>query len=568
MLRIFYLSTLTLLLVLPPSDGQEVSNPELFKKTLGAANEAIKHYGSYECPEELQRVSNIGYRIAQESRYSKFPFTFYLVEMPEPNAFALPGGQIFVTRGMLDLGLSDDMLAGLLGHEIGHVILEHGIKLKRRATLLNALSQAALVGVIIGASGSDDAPPPGVYDPFRRSSSSGDLIQGTAAAGAIVSELLMRDYSRDFEDESDEEGQRLAAAAGFDPDGSRQLMDTLRAHLPQSREYGYWRTHPFFSDRQRSAESRGKLLKIQDSTPADSYRAETQASLLRFADRPRLDEELSGLLRDAALTAWPQGEKADELRLGFLHDIRDTEKDKSQLSQDFGLLAKTYQSQISVVSDLTPESPLLATLQSELDAFEAERKELHPVASKVFADGIFETEFLETFLSNYPSAPEAQEVAYTLAVAYSRLGRESDSVALFLRSWEGETDDQIALKASQGLRGIAPSLNDLGALQQLADQGRDDELKQLAAARLSSLASTYDELDIGAAYLRNYPSAEHVEAVGQRLNDLAQELLGEVVLYQTVGDQVKAIERIQQILTHAPSSPAAATLRDRMVLES
>jgi len=52
--------------------------------------------------------------------------------MTEPNAFALPAGQIFITTGMLDLGLDDDMLANVLGHEIGHVINEHSIKMQPR----------------------------------------------------------------------------------------------------------------------------------------------------------------------------------------------------------------------------------------------------------------------------------------------------------------------------------------------------------------------------------------------------------------------------------------------------
>ena len=137
MCRVLCLSTLALALSIQPSSGQEVSNPDLFKKTLDAAHQAVKYYGNYDRPEELRRVADIGYRIAQEARFSKFPFTFYLVEMPEPNAFALPGGQIFVTRGMLDLGLSDDMLAGLLGHEIGRF----NVRSKKPSVASNAATQ-------------------------------------------------------------------------------------------------------------------------------------------------------------------------------------------------------------------------------------------------------------------------------------------------------------------------------------------------------------------------------------------------------------------------------------------
>ncbi len=70
----------------------------------------------------------------------------------------------------------------------------------------------------------------------------------------------------------------------------------------------------------------------------------------------------------------------------------------------------------------------------------------------------------------------------------------------------------------------------------------------------------------GADYLRKFPEGRHAQTVAMRLNELADELYGELILYQTVGDHVKGIERIQKILTYAPQSPAAERLRDRMVL--
>ena len=70
---------------------------------------------------------------------------------------------------------------------------------------------------MIAASQSDNSKQSGPRDPYPTRSQGGDLIQGTAAAGAVLSELLLRSYSRGFEDESDDEGQRMAAAAGFRP---------------------------------------------------------------------------------------------------------------------------------------------------------------------------------------------------------------------------------------------------------------------------------------------------------------------------------------------------------------
>ena len=91
--------------------GQEVVNNNIFFKSAEAARQAVNHYGTYDNRQELERIQDIGYRLAQESSFADYPFSFYLVDMTIPNAFALPGGQIFVTRGMLGLGLTDDMLA-------------------------------------------------------------------------------------------------------------------------------------------------------------------------------------------------------------------------------------------------------------------------------------------------------------------------------------------------------------------------------------------------------------------------------------------------------------------------
>ncbi len=561
------LTALLLGLVPIPTGAQEIAKEELFEKTLKAALQALAFYGRYDNPAEMQRVADIGYRIAQESKFQDYPYTFYLADMPEPNAFALPGGQIFITRGMLDLGLSDDMLASLLGHEIGHVVLQHGTRMQRKATLLNILSQALLVGVMIGASQGDnrnDVP----TDPYGRGNSTGDLIQGTAAAGAVISELLLRSYSREFEDEADDEGQRLAAAAGFDPKGTQQLMEKMLAHMPQSKEYGYWRTHPFFDDRAQAANVRDDLLKIKDASSAAEYRAKTQRLLLEFAERSKIEPELIPHLKEEALVAWPQGPTADGLRLEKLHTLRDLLESQNSLARDWNRLIEAYRSELEQVRQLTPESPLVAQLGEEVDFFDRQRRELYPQAAETLAGGIYETEFLEVFSSNYPDSPEKPAVALALGDAYSRLGRQSEAVERYLEASAAAPDSQAGERAARGLRGLAPYLNQLTALQQLALESDDSELRELAHQRLATLATEYKELANGAKYLKTYPDGDQAVVVRQRLDKLAEALFGEVILYQSVGDHVKGIERIQQILTYAPQSPAAERLRARMVVES
>ena len=565
-------STAALLLVssTTPLPAQTIANPDLFVKSAKAAQQALDYYGRYDNPEELERMAAIGYRLAQESKFQDFPFTFFLIDMPEPNAFALPGGQIFITKGMLDLGLNDDMLAGLLGHEIGHVVLKHGTRIQRRATLLNVLSQALLVGVMIGASQNDNrgGTPGTVYDPYGSRGSGGDIVQGTAAAGAVITELLMRSYSRNFEDESDEEGQRLAATAGFDPDGTRQLMDKMRTHLPQTREYGYWRTHPFFEERVQAASAREKELLIQPPDSADAYRNRTQATLLSFLGHDKVDPELARVLKEEALVAWPKGPAADGIRLEQLQELREIEVAKKPLSRNFTALLEQYQKHFDQVSTLTPDSALLTTLAEEMEEIGKVRQEVYPQAAEVFGGGVYQVDFLETFLSNYPDAPEAAEVSLGLATAYSRMGRQSDAVARYLEVWERSTDNETRERAQAGLRSLAPGLKQLSALEQLTSMSEDPDLQSLAAERLRLLAPKYEDMDNGADYLRQFPRGGHAETVNQRLNQLADKLYGELILYQSVGDHVKGLERIQKILTYAPQSPAAERLRDRIVLES
>jgi len=560
----------------PPAAAQSISNPELFDKSLQVAHFTLEQYGRYDPPEEMQRVADIAYRVAQEANFTKYPFTFHLVDMPEPNAFALPGGHIFITRGMLDLGLTDDMLAALLGHEIAHVVEEHYLEMRKKATIMGVLSQVLMAGVLIAAKNQSDRNEPyNPYDPTQVDrSSTGDLVQGAAATSLVVSELLLRSYSRENETEADLQGQRWASAAGFDPMGAADLMRLMRARIPQSKRYGYWMTHPFFDERVLGAQGNGKLLKRQEPSPADQYRIRTQATLVEWADEgttkadPEVAPRLELLLEEEALIAWPKGEVAERLRLERLHRLRNAELEKPSLAQDFGKLIRAYREERYVVANLTPESGFLEVLDKEVDQFERHREDLYPKAVKVLEGDVYETSFLETFLSNYPESEHVPKVALELGSSYSRLKEEAEAVRHFLLAWESAPESPEGQRAARGLRTLAPRLTGLAALQQLALQRRDGELAAISERRLDQMSREFHEIENGAEYLRRFPDGPHVDPVIERINHLAEALLGEVVLYQAVGDHVKAIERINKILTHAPTSEAAEQLRDRAIFQS
>ena len=554
-------------LLATPLLGQRVSDPDLFNKSAAAALEALLFYEPIDDPEELERVNRIGYEIAQKTGFDKYPFTFHIVEMAVPNAFALPAGHIFITRGMLSLKLNDDMLAGILGHEIAHVTQEHFLKMKKRATLLNVLSQVATIGVMVGASQQDSGA--GYYDPvygYRSGSNTADIVSGVAVGGMVITELLLRSYSRGNEDEADDEGQRFAAASGYDPDGTRQLMDKMERRLPQDQTFGYWQTHPFFEERVLAARARKTVLTIKERESADEYRQETQASLLDFIDSGQSTEETIPMTKDSALMAWPRGTKADAIRLEKLQRLREEQSIKDELARDYGPVLVAYHKDLQTVTELTPESPFLQTVIDEIAEMEAELDEILPKGIEVLDGEVQQVPFLAIYLSNFPDSERAADVALKLGLSYSRLGRETEAVENLLIAWRSAPGSEDAATARRGLKNLTPYLIRLSALHQLVDQGEDEELSRLAEERLARMAPNFEELENGSDYLKRFPDSPYAPAVTVRQDLLAEELYKEVILYQQVGDHGKAVEGINQILTWAPLSAAAAKLSDEAVL--
>jgi len=582
-------AVLVTLLALPFRDvaAQTISDPGLFEKSLQAAQEVVTQYGIYDNPAELARINRIAYELAQQSDYQQFPYTFTLIEMPVPNAFTLPGGQIFVTRGLLDIGLDDDMLASVLGHEIGHMVHEHYKKMQRRALLMNVLGNLLTVGVMLDQKNRQPTNPNIPYDPRVGVDYGTDRVQGAAAASLVLSELLLRSYSRENEDEADAEGQRLSALAGYDPKGAQRMWEAMNKKTPQLREYGYMQTHPFGEERQRYAAARKETWKIQPRQSADDYRMRTQTLLASFKakEKPRKQEQHAQrpgergqdlllhkgpqampFLDLACLATWPQGKIADSIRLSSLHRQRDAELAKPSLSRDYGAVIRKYRDELSAVRVLDPKSELAPALQAEIADLDAKRKELYPKAVQVLGGGIYETSFLVSFISNFPDVKETPEVGLALGDAYSRLGNQTEGVSRYLAAWQSAPDSPQGKRAQMGLRNLAPNLKELSALQQLALQDRDTDIRKIASDRLVREVKTYDDVANGAEYLRRYPDGQYAKDVLERLNVLAENLYGEVILYQGMGDPVRAVERINKILTNAPLSPAASKLRDRAVL--
>lgn len=167
-----------------------------------------------------QKVVSAGRtRLKGEAEFPDWEFKFYLVNTSMINAFALPGGHVFVTRGILNRLNDEAELAGLLGHECAHVFARHGAERMSEITLM-------IIPVALLAS-------------FEET-------QGVAVVGVIAVQLLAMKYSRDNEEESDHFGMRFAARAGYHPAGVIGVMEMLNAYTNEHGGGGpeFLSTHP------------------------------------------------------------------------------------------------------------------------------------------------------------------------------------------------------------------------------------------------------------------------------------------------------------------------------------
>lgn len=197
----------------------------------GAAyDEVIRaQYGVYDDAELAAYVDRVGQKVAAASEWPSLPWTFRVLDSSIVNAFAVPGGYIYVTRGLLAHMNSEAELAGVLGHEVGHVTGRHAAEAQRRATLAN-------VGLLLGSVVSEEFATYGLQ---------------TGLAQTALGLTLLK-YSRDQELESDQRGVGYAVAAGYDPEGIGAFFATLQA-LEEQRGGrgvpGWASTHPEVDDR-------------------------------------------------------------------------------------------------------------------------------------------------------------------------------------------------------------------------------------------------------------------------------------------------------------------------------
>ena len=208
-------------------------------------SQVVTEYGIYEDPQFTAYINRMGKKLAKISHRPGLPYEFKVLDTPVVNAFAVPGGYVYFTRGILANLNSEAELAGVMGHELGHITARHSAQQYSRAQM----TQLALGGAMM----------------FSQTLSA---LEPLAQMGVG---MLFLSYSRDNEREADDLGVAYSSKAGYDATRMAMFFETLERMKPTSDKSGlpeWFSTHPNPEDRigavQREAKKWQKELGLKD----------------------------------------------------------------------------------------------------------------------------------------------------------------------------------------------------------------------------------------------------------------------------------------------------------------
>lgn len=204
-----------------------------------AASEIRQTLGFVDDPELQAYVQKIGQAMAASSERPGLPWEFHVVDDPTPNAFALPGGFIYVTRGMMNLMTSEAELAGVLGHEIAHVTARHSV---------NQISKQQVAQLGLGVAG--------IFFPA--------VQEASPAIGSGLGLLFLK-YGRDDERQADELGLAYSTKQGYAASEFDDVFEALgrTAGKEEGRLPDWLSTHPSSAERVETARTRAAALEPQ-----------------------------------------------------------------------------------------------------------------------------------------------------------------------------------------------------------------------------------------------------------------------------------------------------------------
>ena len=248
-------------------------------------------------------VDSVGQKIAKASDL-KVPLHIAVLQSREINAFALPGGYLFIERGLLEAADDESELAGVIAHEIAHDTARHSAKLMKRATIASIFYQAAQVAAVILTGGVAGI---GLYYALQ---------YGFYGLGLVL-DLKLLGVSRDYELEADQLGIQYAWNAGYDTTGFIRFFDKMATKMGYVNGVSWFRTHPPFYQRMVSSEREIMFLPAKPNaitqTSAFEQMKKELAPISAAAEKEDLDKPSLLIPKEEGCTPLPKLEyKTDQ----------------------------------------------------------------------------------------------------------------------------------------------------------------------------------------------------------------------------------------------------------------
>ena len=206
--------------------------------------------------------------IPPDLRHSEFQYTFEVVNVKEINAFALPGGPMFVNRGMIEAAHTDGEVAGVMAHELSHVVLRHGTAQASKASKYGMGQVAgAVLGAIIG----------------------GGWGQVVAQGTQLGIGTVFLKFSREYERDADLEGAQIMAAAGYDPNDMANMFQTIQKQAGSGGPQ-WLSDHPDPGNRSDYISREAKALRVENPIRTTREFQQLQAHLKQLPPAPTTEQ--------------------------------------------------------------------------------------------------------------------------------------------------------------------------------------------------------------------------------------------------------------------------------------
>ncbi|MCK4905591.1 M48 family metalloprotease, partial [bacterium] len=521
----------------------------------------------------------------------------------DANAFALPGGFVYVTTGLLDLGLEDSELAFILAHEIAHNECDHIFKIKKTVDLLSVLMVGLEIFAMTHISPSKDA------NEIRAESAARSLAYSLSGA------MIASGYSRKFEKEADFWGRIYLAKAGFDVTGSKTALEKIDIMKRQRPDLfsSLLMTHPYILDRLNQAEespitfSQDIFIKkktkqagnfIQDYLVQEAQKYETKDKKV-----------LSLLLYRNAYYIYPSGNQADKVLYELIKNREEKERKKNKFLTNWNYLIKHYETLLKNY----PATSLKKEVTAKLESVKKERDEVYKWYEEKIRqtegsgqlDAVLPLDYYSNFIEFFPESPLVPKARYFLAKAYISANEYDKSLNELITLMKNPKNDHLPArpplagkqqagwgrKAKEEIVTIIDKSTDIVLLGRLLVLDFSVEVKAKVNTRLKETipeikepapikVSTKDKakkdkeevsrnpsglLLTGLAQLdkfsKEFPESEHKEIVAKRKAKLAQEQYIEARAQSLSGNWYKTVTIYRKILKYAPDTVSAKQIR-------